>query len=85
MAPSEDVLESILAHLDGGLREFTSLLACLSPEQRASPALTTNVRSMAGLAEEICGECVPREYAPHMKVWMDRVQSDARGMTVATS
>jgi potassium channel LctB len=83
MAPGEDVLESILAHLDGGLREFSALLSCLSAEQRGSAALTTNVRSMAGLAEEICGECVPREYAPHLKVWMDRVQSHARGMSGA--
>lgn len=81
MSPSEDVLESILAHLDGGLREFASLLACLTAEQRTSPALVTNVRSMAGLAEEICGECVPREYAPHLKAWMDRVQSNARRMS----
>jgi hypothetical protein len=83
MAPGEDVLESILAHLDGGLREFSALLACLSPERRASAALATNVRSMAGLAEEICGECVPREYAPQLKVWMDRVQSRATGLAVA--
>jgi len=81
MAPPEDVLESILAHLDGGLREFGALMACLTAEQRGSAALTTNVRSMTGLAEEICGECVPREYAPHLKVWMDRVQSNARRMS----
>lgn len=80
MAPAEDVLESILAHLDGGLREFSALLRCLSAERRASAALATNVRSLAGLAEEICGECVPREYAPHLKVWMDRVQAHARGL-----
>jgi potassium channel LctB len=82
-APAEDVLESILAHLEGGLREFANLLSCLSPEQRQSPALVTNVRSLAGLAEEICGECVPHEYAPHLKRWMDRVQGHARGISGA--
>jgi len=85
MTPGEDVLESILAHLDGGLREFSNLLTCLRPDQRSSAALMTNVRSMAGLAEEICGECVPREYAPALRVWMDRVQSRAGGLAVVRS
>lgn len=76
--PEEDVLESILAHLDGGLREFGALLACLPAERRTSPALTTNVRAIAGLANEICGECVPRDYAPSLKAWMDRIQARAR-------
>ena len=78
MAPEEDVLESILAHLDGGLREFNALIACLPPDRRDSPALRTNVRSIAGLANEICGECVPREYAPSLKAWMDRIQERSR-------
>jgi len=80
LEPGEEVLESILAHLDGGLREFVALVACLDAEHRASPALATNLRAMAGLAEEICGECVPREYAPHLKVWMDRIQARARAL-----
>ena len=79
-APDEDVLESILAHLEGGLREFGSLLECLTPELRDAPALVANVRVLATLANEICGECVPREYAPHLKVWMDRIQAHARGL-----
>jgi hypothetical protein len=41
----------------------------------------TNVRVVARLANEICGECVPREYAPHLKVWMDRIQAHARELT----
>jgi hypothetical protein len=39
-----------------------------------------NVRVLAALANEICGECVPREYAPHLKVWMDRIQAHARDL-----
>ncbi len=79
--PDEDVLESILAHLEGGLREFGILLACLTPDFRRAPALVANVRVLATLADEICGECVPREYAPHLKVWMDRIQADARELS----
>jgi hypothetical protein len=79
-APDEDVLESILAHLEGGLREFRSLLECLDGEFRDAPALVANVRVLATLANEICGECVPREYAPHLKVWMDRIQAHARDL-----
>lgn len=71
-------MESILAHLDGGLREFGTLLACMTAEFRDTPALVASVRVIATLANEICGECVPREYAPHLKVWMDRIQAHAR-------
>ena len=80
-APGEDVLESILAHLEGGLREFSHLLECMTAEFRDAPALEASVRVLATLANEICGECVPREYAPHLKVWMDRIQADARELT----
>jgi len=76
--PDEDVLESILAHLEGGLREFGHLLSCMTGELREAPALVANVRVLARLANEICGECVPREHAPHLKVWMDRIQNHAR-------
>jgi len=76
--PEEDVLESILAHVDGGMREFVHLLDCIPGSRRGSPALVTNVRSIAGHAREICGECVPREYAPHLKAWMDRIQDRSR-------
>jgi hypothetical protein len=37
-------------------------------------------RAIAVLAAEICGSCVPREYAPGMRVWMDRIQELARGI-----
>jgi hypothetical protein len=77
-APDEDVLESILAHLEGGLREFRNLLGCMTAEFRDAPALAANVRVLATLANEICGECVPREHASHLKVWMDRIQAHAR-------
>jgi potassium channel LctB len=80
-APDEDVLESILAHLEGGLREFSHLLDCMTPEFRDAPALVANTRVLATLANEICGTCVPREYAPHLTVWMDRIQAHARGLT----
>jgi len=82
-APDEDVLESILAHLEGGLREFALLLDCMTADSRSAPALVASVRVLAALANEICGECVPREYAPHLKVWMDRIQAHARGLLVA--
>lgn len=82
-APGEDVLESILAHLDGGLREFGNLLTCLDDERRGSAALVANLRTIAGLAEEICGDCVPREPTADLKVWMNRIQGRARELAVA--
>jgi Ion channel len=82
-APDEDVMESILAHLEGGLREFGHLLTCMATESRGAPALTANVRVLGTLANEICGTCVPREYAPQLKVWMDRIQAHAQGLLSA--
>jgi len=35
-------------------------------------------RSISKLAQEICGECVPRVYAPSLKESMDQIQ-DLRG------
>ena len=57
----------------------------MTAEYRATPALVANVRVLATLANEICGTCVPREYAPHLKVWMDRIQAHARRSSAALS
>jgi potassium channel LctB len=76
--PDERVLESILANLAGGLREMSELLQCRPVAQTRSAALQGTLRSLAELANEICGECVPREYAPAMKAWMNRIQELSR-------
>jgi hypothetical protein len=55
----------------------------MTAESRGAPALTANVRVLATLANEICGTCVPREYAPQLKVWMDRIQAHAQGLLSA--
>lgn len=76
--PDEQVLESILASLCAALRELSDLLAFLADAPKGSPRLQGTLRSMAALANEICGECVPRAYAPALKAWMDRIQALAR-------
>lgn len=76
--PDEQVLESILANLCAVLRELSDLLAFLSEAPKGSPTLQGTLRSTAALANEICGECVPRAYAPALKAWMDRIQGLAR-------
>jgi potassium channel LctB len=78
--PSEEVLQSILASLAAAFRELNNLLGCLPAGRPRSPALRATLRTMSNLAEEICGECVPRQYAPDLKEWMDRVQALARGV-----
>jgi len=79
-APEEAVLGSILASLDASLRALREVLACLPPTVRRSPALAAAFDEVAVLADEICGECVPHDYAPSLKVWMDRIQETARGI-----
>jgi len=73
--PEESVLEAILAGLASVFREFNELLSCVQA-QRAErpPALTASVRTMSRLAREICGDCVPREFAPALRTWMDQIQ-----------
>jgi hypothetical protein len=76
--PDEAVLEAILASLASVLREFTELLAC--KQVRAidrPPALKTSLESMSRVAKEICGDCVPRQFAPALRSWMDQIQQMA--------
>jgi len=51
------------------------LLACAHTRRaERTPALTGSVPVMARLAREICGDCVPREFAPVLRTWMDQIQ-----------
>ncbi len=78
--PEEAALEEILGELAAGLREFGRMLAHM-PGHEARPAvLDRSLHAIAALAREICGECVPREYAPGLKAWMDRVQELAAAL-----
>jgi len=78
--PDEQVLESILANLAEGLRELNDLLQCKPLPREPSATLRTTLGSMARLANEICGECVPRHYAPNMTSWMNRIQELAHSL-----
>jgi hypothetical protein len=74
-APDEAVLEMILASLTSVFREFAVLLRCVEvgrPER--SPMLRSTLATVARLAREICGDCVPRDYAPALRTWMDHIQ-----------
>jgi hypothetical protein len=76
--PDEAVLEAILASLAAALNQLVILLSCIPAGWSRSPTLDSACRRMARLAEEICGECVPRAYAPGLRTWMDRVRETAR-------
>jgi Ion channel len=77
-APEEAVLEAILAGLASVFREFNELLLCVQPQRaNQSPALSTSIKVMSRLAREICGDCVPREFAPALRTWMDQIQTMA--------
>ena len=75
--PDEQILESILASVSNGLRELNDLMVCLDGDQRRSAAIDAALRDIRQLAGEICGECVPRDYAPELKDWMDRIQEQS--------
>jgi potassium channel LctB len=73
--PVEAALEAILAALVSVFREFLELLACVkAPRRERTALLTTSLAAMSRLAREICGDCVPREFAPSLRSWMDEIQ-----------
>ena len=56
-------------------RDFNELLLCVQAQQAArTDLLRVNVATMGRLAREICGECVPRQFAPALRTWMDQIQ-----------
>lgn len=76
--PDESILEGLLAELAAVMGELTELCRCLPPGVPRSRTLEEAIRSVATMALEICGDCVPRQYAPHLRGWMDRVQELGR-------
>jgi hypothetical protein len=73
--PEEAMLEGILATLALVLRELRELLRCISFDK--TPFLARNLSGVSRYAQEICAECVPRRYAPHLREWMDAIQQTA--------
>jgi hypothetical protein len=72
--PEEDVLESLLANLTICLESLVDIGKSFPSNSRA-PSLDASLRAISNLAREICGECVPRAYAPALKESMDRIQA----------
>jgi len=77
-APEEPVLGAILTSLTASLYELSELLGLLPGGFTRSPILEETLKTVARLADEICGECVPQNYAPALTVWMNRIQEIAR-------
>jgi hypothetical protein len=74
--PDEETMDSLLANLVICLQGLVEISGSL-PAAR-SPALNAGLRSIGNLANDICGECVPRVYAPELKESMDQIQELAR-------
>ncbi len=79
--PDEPRLRAILAGLAAALEELKEMLSRLPAELGVSPILRAILARISSLAREICGECVPRSYAPALTVWMDRIQALARDLS----
>lgn len=74
MAPDEETLESILANLMICLQILVEINGSRPAANGQSAVLDAGLRSVGHLANEICGECVPRVYAPALKESMDQIQ-----------
>jgi Ion channel len=75
LLPEEDALESLLANLALCL---AALIDLLNSQAQRSAGLDAGLKTISNLANEICGECVPRSYAPALKQWMDQIQELAK-------
>ena len=74
--PDEETMDSLLANLVICMQGVVEINGSL-PNGR-SAALDGGLRSISNLANEMCGECVPREYTPELKESMDQIQELAR-------
>jgi hypothetical protein len=75
--PEEVVLEALLSEVSADLRELTDVLAETAHTKR-SAVLEGNLDAVRRMAGEICSECVPRQYAQHLRTRMDEIQKLAR-------
>jgi potassium channel LctB len=78
LTPDEETLESLLANLVICLQGLLDLRAGRNKDDGDSAALQSGLRAIGNLAREICGECVPQNYAPALKESMDQIQELAR-------
>jgi ion channel len=76
--PDEEPLESLLANLVICLQSLVELNGSRPKNGGQSDALDKGLSAIGNLAREICGECVPRNYAPALKESMDQIQELAR-------
>lgn len=71
-----------LASLASALHALREVFACLpSGFRHRSQTLSEAIHGITRLAEEICGDCVPHDYAPGARTWMDRIQQAARELS----
>jgi hypothetical protein len=73
--PDEETVASLLANLIICLQGLADISASLT---NRSVHLNAGLRSISNLANDICGECVPRSYAPELTDAMDQIQELAR-------
>lgn len=71
--PEEEALESLLANLTICLEALVDIRQ--SSVNGTPPSLAVGLRAISSLAREICGECVPRTYAPTLKQSMDQIHT----------
>jgi hypothetical protein len=79
----EETVEAILVTLTAAFRQLHDLVGCLAEGANragapSSAALDRSLQSIGRLGGEICGDCVPRAFAPDLKEWMDQIQDLAR-------
>jgi hypothetical protein len=75
--PDEETLASILANLMICLQSLVEISGSRPSGNGETATLDAGLRSIGNLAREICGECVPRVYAPVLKESLDQIHEIA--------
>jgi hypothetical protein len=63
----EEALESLLANLVICLQSLLEINSLIVTANGQAASLAGGLKSVSGLANEICGDCVPHSYAPALK------------------
>ncbi len=81
----EVALGGILSSLQLVMREMRDLVALLTSDIPVSDTLRQQLKTIARLGGEICGECVPLQYTSAMQSSMNQIQAAGHALEVQSA
>ena len=84
LAPTEDIFEGVLAGLSAALDTVHLIQECPTVQAERGGMLQASIDRAAGLAVDICSDCIPGGFAEGLRPWLDRVQANARRLQLGS-